>query len=176
MERSLTVLLPVHNVQSTLAAKVLEILEVISDLTERFEVVIIDDGSADATCEVADELTERYPQVHAVRHGKCLGREAAIRTGLQRSSGEMICLPEEGCSSAVDGIARLWRSATRQGRPASRPQVAIGRKWTRFSSGHQVPPAGYQMIDRRTIEQMHGGSGPNRPNSLARLKSFALGE
>ena len=36
MERSVTVLLPVHNVQSTLAATVLEILDVVSELTERF--------------------------------------------------------------------------------------------------------------------------------------------
>jgi len=92
LERSLTVLLPVYNVESTLTADVTEVLDVASDLTERFELVIIDDGSADATSEVIDELTRFYPQVRSVRHGEHRGRDEAIRTGLEHSTGEMILL------------------------------------------------------------------------------------
>ena len=109
MERSLSVLLPVHNVQSTLADIALEVLEVGSELTPRFELVIIDDGSDDATSEVAHELTRDYPQIRAFRHGEPLGREAAIRTGLKRSRGETVFLRDENCPSAVDELRRLWR-------------------------------------------------------------------
>lgn len=175
MERSLTVLLPVHNAQSTLAATVRELLEVVSDLTERFELVIVDDGSADATSEVAHDLTQHYPQVHVVRHGRCLGHDEAIRAGLKGSSGDIILVPDETGSSAVEGIPRLWQAAHRRHDP-DRPPALIGRKWTRVSPRHAMRQAGYQMIDRRTMEQMHAASQPSRPNYLARLKSFALGE
>ncbi len=106
MERSLTVLLPVHDAQSTLAGTVLEVLEVVSDLAERFELVIIDDGSSDATSEIGDELARYYPQVRLVRHGERLGRESAVRTGLRHSSGRAVLVFDETCPSAIDRRTR----------------------------------------------------------------------
>lgn len=176
MERSLTVLLPVCNVQSTLAVTVLEILEVVSDLTDRFDLVIVDDGSADATSEVAHELTQHYPQVRAVRHGRRLGREAAIRAGLKQSKGEIILVPDEAGNSAAEEIPRLWQLANQPQRATQHLPAPTARRWTRFSPGHPVAQAGYQLIDRRTMERLHASSQPDRPNYLARLKDFALGE
>ena len=98
VQRLLSVLLPVKDAQATLAASVHEILDVATDSGEQFELLIIDDGSTDATSEVAHELTRHYPQIRVVRHGTSLGREAAIRTGLQRSQGE-------------DGVAGRARTA-----------------------------------------------------------------
>ena len=56
MRRSLSVLLPVKDAQATLIDSVHEILDVVTDSRDPFEVIIIDDGSTDATCEVAHEL------------------------------------------------------------------------------------------------------------------------
>jgi dolichyl-phosphate beta-glucosyltransferase len=95
VERLLSVLLPVKDAQSTLEASVHEILDVATDFGERFEVLIIDDGSTDATSEVAHDLTCYYPQIRVVHHGTSLGREAAIRTGLKRSQGEVVMLRDD---------------------------------------------------------------------------------
>jgi cellulose synthase/poly-beta-1,6-N-acetylglucosamine synthase-like glycosyltransferase len=97
LERSLTVLLPVQDAQATLADTVAQVLELAADLTDRFELVIIDDGSTDATSEVADELSRRYPQVRMVRHGKPLGRDAALRAGLAQSQGEVVFIRNAAC-------------------------------------------------------------------------------
>jgi dolichol-phosphate mannosyltransferase len=96
LERSLTVLLPVHDAQSTLADTVAEVLEVASDWTQRIELLIIDDGSTDATSEVAHELVRHYPQVRAIRHNRRLGREAAVETGLAQSRGDVVVVREPG--------------------------------------------------------------------------------
>jgi glycosyltransferase involved in cell wall biosynthesis len=90
LNRSLTVLLPVRDAQSTLAATVAEVLEMASDLSPCFELLIIDDGSSDATSEVARELSQSYPQVHTLRHDKPLGEEAAVRSGLAQSRGDVV--------------------------------------------------------------------------------------
>ena len=95
MQRSLSVLLPVKDAQATLDQSVHEILDVAADSGEPFELLIIDDGSTDATSEVAHELTRHYPQVRFVRHAAPLGQEAAIRTGLTRSRGRTVVLRDD---------------------------------------------------------------------------------
>jgi glycosyltransferase involved in cell wall biosynthesis len=123
LERSLTVLLPVQDAQATLTETVEEVLDVAAELTDRFELLIIDDGSADATAEIAHELTRHYPQIRALRHSKPMGRDAAVRTGLAQSQGEVVFVRDKG---------------------------------------------------RRTMEKIHQGSRPVRPNYLGRLRQFAL--
>ncbi len=96
MKRLLTVLLPVQDAQATLAETVEDVLDAAAAMTDRFELLIIDDGSADATSEVAHELTRHYPQVRAIRHSRPLGREAALRTGLAKSRGEVVLVRDKG--------------------------------------------------------------------------------
>jgi glycosyltransferase involved in cell wall biosynthesis len=116
VSRSLSVLLPVKNAQATLNSAVHEILDEITDSGERFELLIIDDGSTDATSEVAHELTRHYPQIRFVRHGVTRGREAAIRTGLERSQGEVVMLRDD-----QSGFSILDRSSRVPSHVSSRP-------------------------------------------------------
>jgi len=175
VERSLSVLMPVHNAQSSLAATVQQVLEVVSELTETFELVIIDDGSDDATSEVAHELTHHYPQVHAVFHRHCQGREAAIRSGFQHSTGEIIFLCDEISEATLGETAKLWRAACHR-EPAVEIPARSGDKWARVSAGHPIGESGNQMVDRKTMEKVQRASQPSGPNYLARLRNFAWDE
>ena len=107
LNRSLTVLLPVHDAQSTLPATVIEILEMAADLSERFELLIIDDGSSDSTSEIAHDLSRHYPQIRTLRHNKPLGAEAALRSGLAQSRGDVV-LVRDGNHPTFERIS--WTS------------------------------------------------------------------
>ncbi len=178
MERSLTVLLPVHNAQTSLTQTVHEVLEVVSDLTQRFELVIVDDGSADATAEVGDELTRQYPQVRFVRHQQRLGREAAIQTGLKQSTGEVVLLRDEVSGLALNGIGRVWHATSEHGvLGGDRRRRGEARKNSlSFAAISRRRQPGYQIVDRQMLEKLHAPSRPTRPNYLTRVKNFALGE
>ncbi len=108
MQCLLSVLLPVRDAQSTLNDTVADILEEASDFGGRFELLIIDDGSSDATNEVAHEITLHYPQVRLVRHELPLGREASIRTGLRDGRGEVVVLRDD-CPGGFRLIERRRR-------------------------------------------------------------------
>lgn len=96
MKRSLTVLLPVRNVQSTLSQTVQNVLDMASDLNEQFELWILDDGSTDATSEVARDLARHYPQIRAFRHKKALGQEPVIRLAAAQCRGEVAFILDAG--------------------------------------------------------------------------------
>jgi glycosyltransferase involved in cell wall biosynthesis len=77
----LTIVLPIYNGETRLRECVGEILELASELTTRFGVVIIDDGSTDATFEVAEELAAQYPQSRGHhRHRRGLGPTSSTST------------------------------------------------------------------------------------------------
>lgn len=139
--------MPVCNAQTSLARDVAEYLEILPDLTGRFELVIVDDGSADDTIEVADELALEYPQIRVARHESTQGRTAAIRTGLSMSRGDFVFLRDPGCQLPLCEMHQLW-NATRQhafvlGRPAAARRTML--------SGHgDQSPGGFQMFRRLT--------------------------
>lgn len=89
-----SVLLPVKNAQATLFDAVHQVLEVMTDYGQHFEVLILDDGSTDATSEVAQELCCHYPQIRLIRHGSPRGAESILRSGIEHSRGDWVMLRE----------------------------------------------------------------------------------
>ena len=64
----LSVFFPAYNDSGTIASMVIRTVKAASELTPDFEIIVVDDGSADGTAEIADELARTYPQVRAVHH------------------------------------------------------------------------------------------------------------
>jgi len=151
VHRSLTVLLPVRNAQSTLTDRVMQTLETAAEMAERFEIVIVDDGSTDDTSEVAFELARDFPQVRAVRHGRGLGQEASIRSGFACSQGDVILL-------AVDRPGAEFGSS-----PPPKGRAAFVQSDTSMTC-----PKGFEVLDRGLLERLSSPSRPGRPNYLAR--------
>lgn len=109
MSRSLSLILPVYNAQHSLPALLAELLDLLPELTNRFEVQLIDDGSLDATMEIAADVVANYPQIRLLAHPARLGTRVALETGLRNSSGEWLLYREPECELDVQGIVKLWR-------------------------------------------------------------------
>jgi glycosyltransferase involved in cell wall biosynthesis len=76
---------PAHNEEANLPGLVAEALEALPELADEFEILIVDDGSKDATPRLADELAAAHPEVHVVHHPTNLGYGAALRSGFAAS-------------------------------------------------------------------------------------------
>jgi cellulose synthase/poly-beta-1,6-N-acetylglucosamine synthase-like glycosyltransferase len=106
--QTLSVVVPVHNAESTLAASVTDLLDVLADLTAHFEVLIIDDGSTDQTEDVAHDLSQRYPQVEVARHAEQRGIEVSAQTGAARTSGEVVIVHAGQTPVNTSLLKRMW--------------------------------------------------------------------
>lgn len=153
---SLSVLLPVWDCQAAMVPIVAQLLEILPDLTSRFDVLLIDDGSRESTADAAYEQATLYPQVHVVKHSRRLGREAAMRTGLANTSGDLILFRDADCRVELDDLPKLWRKIHEYEVVVERvPGGALGslpRLPAPPGHGWQGAEPGLQLIWRRTLE------------------------
>jgi NAD(P)-dependent dehydrogenase (short-subunit alcohol dehydrogenase family) len=71
--RSLSVFVAAYNEVDNLGPTVDTIMRAASVSVEEYEIIIVNDGSADGTREVADALAAQYPNVRVVHHERNLG-------------------------------------------------------------------------------------------------------
>jgi hypothetical protein len=144
--RSLSVLLPVH-ADDGLESLVDQLLELLPDLTPRFDVTLMADAAAEALLETADELAVRYPQVRVVR---CWPRreEAAVRQALAEGNGRVVLVWNSACEINSRELLRLWRLMDKFDAAIARTPPAD--RWSAPSAVADI------LLLRRTIaERLH---------------------
>ena len=116
--KSLTIVLPVYNGESQLALSVTEMLELASDLTPHFKIMIVDDGSTDETSTVAQELAHRYPQVSVERQRQRSGLGPIISLVRRRVDSDVVIVHDGVSPIDAVQVRRLWRQRDAQSSPA----------------------------------------------------------
>ncbi|MBM4429860.1 MAG: glycosyltransferase family 2 protein [Chloroflexi bacterium] len=90
MAHSISVFFPAYNDGGTIASMVLSALLTLRELTDDYEVIVVNDGSADYTPQVLDELARVYKEVRVIHHQKNRGYGGALRSGFENASKELI--------------------------------------------------------------------------------------
>jgi glycosyltransferase involved in cell wall biosynthesis len=176
---TLSIIVPVRNAEATLAGHIGRLLDLLPDLTQQFEIVLVDDASADHTVELARDLAREYPQVRLICHGAMKGKEAAIKTGLQWAQGQTVFVQEDPLAPSHTDLRRLW--SLRQdrelviARAARQPGVIQPELLDRLTTWGQslrqqagsAAASSIQMIRRDALADMTpaaDGAMPSRPS------------
>jgi glycosyltransferase involved in cell wall biosynthesis len=110
---------PAHDEEANVGSLVAEALETLPALAERFEIVIVDDGSRDATGEIGERLAAEHPGVvRVVHHPTNLGYGAALRTGFAASRYPLVAFTDGDRQFHVADLARLLHRAAEADAPA----------------------------------------------------------
>jgi hypothetical protein len=103
------VFFPVYNDEATVARVTEKVLRVCDEIAATYEVIIVDDGSPDASGRIADALAGEHPAVRVIRHPRNLGYGAAVRSGLHACRNEWICFTDGDDEYDVRDLRKLWR-------------------------------------------------------------------
>jgi glycosyltransferase involved in cell wall biosynthesis len=106
----LSVFFPAYNDSGTIASLVITALKTARELTEDFEIIIVNDGSADRTAEIADELARSYPEVRVVHHDRNRGYGGALRSGFAAATRELIFYTDGDAQYDPGELEALWRA------------------------------------------------------------------
>ena len=132
----LTVLMPAYNEEANLAANVPPLLAKLSALGIDFELLIVDDGSYDATPRLADELAASHVQVRALHHDRNRGIGRALYTGFQGARGRYTIFIPADLAMDLDDLSKYLDAvqeadvvvglrSDRRGTPLARRMVSL---------------------------------------------------
>jgi glycosyltransferase involved in cell wall biosynthesis len=86
----LSVVFPAYNDAGTIASMVVSARLAARELVDDYEIVVVNDGSADHTAEVLTELEAVFPELRVVHHAKNRGYGGALRSGFQTASKDLV--------------------------------------------------------------------------------------
>lgn len=177
-----TVVLPAYNEEIGLSALLPSLLELSRD---RFEVVVVDDGSTDSTASLAASFGCRV-----VRHAANAGKGVAVRTGLMAARGEKVIVMDADDTYPADAVVEIinrlddcemvvgTRTLGRQNIPllnrfgnavlTSAIRLASGSRWT-------DPLTGLYGLRRSVLERMDLRSTGFSLEAEIAIKSVGLG-
>ena len=142
-----TIVLPAYNESDMLATSLRRIVEVLRTALadRRWEVLVVDDGSADDTAAVAlaaaGELSTPWVGVRVLRHIANRGLGGALQTGFAHSTGDVVVVVDCDLSYHPDHIPQLVRAVE-----DGTAQVAVASPYMPGGRTIGVPPA----LERRS--------------------------
>lgn len=106
----LSVVIPAYNEASCLGGNLDGIVRFLDAKRWAYEVLIVDDGSTDRTAEVVSDRLG--PAVRLLGHDTNLGKGAAVRTGVEATTGTWVLITDADLSTPIEEVERLFAATT----------------------------------------------------------------
>ena len=102
----LSVVIPAYNEASRLPSTIGKVMGYLAGRDYPYEVLVVDDGSTDATSEIVDQATEKYPHLYLVKNPH-RGKGFAVRTGMLQAKGHYILYSDADLSAPIEEVEKL---------------------------------------------------------------------
>jgi glycosyltransferase involved in cell wall biosynthesis len=137
LTRSLSIVIPAYNEQKRLPATITRLHCYLAHADWEFsEIVVVDDGSSDATVRTVQGMEPMDTRIRVLRNPGNRGKGYAVRNGVQKAKGEWTLVTDADLSAPIEELEKLWAAARDSG-----AQVVIGsRALDRSLIGVHQPP------------------------------------
>jgi dolichyl-phosphate beta-glucosyltransferase len=120
----LSIVVPAFNEEHRLPPTLARLSAFLETQPLRWEIVVVDDGSRDATCAVVEAAMARIPNLRLVRQTPNRGKGAAVRLGMLAARGQIRVMSDADGSMSPDQLPRLLAPLT-----ACTAEIAIGSRY-----------------------------------------------
>ena len=107
----LSLVFPVFDEEDNIGQLLEQVLETAPRLALDFEIVIVDDGSRDASAEVVEAVRNGEPRIRLLRHESNRGYGAALRAGLREARGNLVFFSDADLQFDLDELSTLLHHA-----------------------------------------------------------------
>ncbi len=111
----ISIVVPVYNEAESLGELREWIESILSVHSFNYEVIFVDDGSNDGSWKVIGELSGKHAEVKGIRFRRNYGKAAALHTGFQSSSGEIVITLDADLQDSPEEVPELVRMIREEG-------------------------------------------------------------
>ena len=173
---SLSVVVPAYNEALNLPTLMAQLATALPALSPRWEVIVVDDGSTDATLLALAPWLERGG-LRYVRLSRNFGKEAALTAGIDHAHGAVVALMDADGQHPVamlGGMLQAWREGidTVCAVRSSRADESTGKRWgtklfyllANAGSAVSIPAdvGDFRLMDRRVVDALKSLPERNR--------------
>ncbi len=110
-----SVVVPLFNEQESLPELVAWIKRVMQANGFTYEIILVDDGSSDASWQVVKQLASENGTVKGISFGRNYGKSAALYCGFKRAEGNVVITMDADLQDSPDEIPELYNMIVKQG-------------------------------------------------------------
>ena len=104
----LSVVIPAYNEEERIFPTLKRITEYLATKSASYELLVVDDGSSDATVSIVKAVADKYPAVRLIRLDRNLGKGGAVKRGVMESVGEMVFFTDADLSTPIEEIEKFF--------------------------------------------------------------------
>lgn len=173
----LSCVVPAYNEQDNLRDFIDALIPAVQALTSDFEIIIVNDGSRDATHDVAMQLVTQGLPVRYLALSRNFGKEAALSAGIDHARGNAVLLIDADFQHPLEMLPEmhaLWQGGYEmiygviadRGAESGAKRLGTNLFYTLMNSGNgvKVPPnAGdFRWMDRKVVDALRALPERNR--------------
>lgn len=111
----LSIILPLYNEEESLPEMISWIDRTLDSEGLNYEIIMIDDGSTDASWSIVNKLKTEYSRIKAIRFGRNCGKSAALHIGFGKAQGQVVITMDSDLQDSPEEIPGLMKMINEDG-------------------------------------------------------------
>ena len=106
---NLSIIVPLYNESESISELITRIEQVMAAHGYCYELIMVDDGSTDASWNIIEQAAKNNPNIHAIGFRRNYGKSAALFCGFKKAAGDVVITMDADLQDSPEEIPELYR-------------------------------------------------------------------